>query len=71
MRDVVFVGKIMSSNDRINDGIMACVAESMRRQPRKRKGSATPKKKNKTVDVGGVFRDPDMIKRKKDDDEED
>lgn len=71
MRDVVFVGKIMSSNDRINEGIMACVAESMRRQPRKRKGSATPKKKNKTVDVGGVFRDPDMIKRKKDDDEED
>lgn len=71
MRDVVFIGKIMSSNDRINDGIMACVAESMRRQPRKRKGSATPKKKNKTVDVGGVFRDPDMIKRKKDDDEED
>lgn len=71
MRDVVFVGKIMSSNDRINKGIMACVAESVRRQPRKKRGSVAPKKKGKTVDVGGVFGDPDMIKRKKDDDEED
>lgn len=71
MRNVVFVGKIMSSNDRINKGIMACVAESVRRQPRKKWGSVAPKKKGKTVDVGGVFGDPDMIKRKKDDDEED
>ena len=50
---------------------MACVAESVRRQPRKKWGSVAPKKKGKTVDVGGVFGDPDMIKRKKDDDEED
>lgn len=71
MRDVVFVGKIMATNDKINEGIMACVAESVRRQSRRKRGSAVPKKKNKTVDIGGVFRDPDMIKRKKDEDEED
>lgn len=71
MRDVVFVGKIMATNDRINEGIMACVAESMRRQPRRKKSSPVPKKKNRPIDMGGVFRDPDMIKRKKDEDEED
>lgn len=71
MRDVVFVGKIMATNDRINEGIMACVAESVRRQSRRKKSSPAPKKKNRPIDMGGVFRDPDMIKRKKDEDEED
>ena len=29
MSDVVFIGKIMASNERINEGIMACIAESL------------------------------------------
>lgn len=70
MRDVVFIGKIMACDERINEGIMSCVAESMRRHKPKKKGSPTPKKKNSPIDVGGTLRDPDMIKRKKDDDED-
>ena len=70
MRDVVFIGKIMSANDKINDGVMACIAESIRReQKRKKKGSPSPKKKNKPIDVGGTLRDIDMIKRKKDEED--
>ena len=66
MHDVVFIGKIMSANDKINEGVMACIAESIRReQKRKKKGSPSPKKKNKPIDVGGTLRDIDMIKRKK------
>lgn len=71
MKDVVFIGKIMETNEKINDGIMACIAESMRVGQKKPKGSPSPKKKAKPLDVGGVLRDPDMIRRKKDDDEED
>lgn len=72
MRDVVFIGKIMSANDKINEGVMACIAESLRRQQKpKKKGSPAPKKKSKPIDIGNTLRDPDMIKRKKDDDEED
>ena len=70
MRDVVFIGKIMSANGKINDGVMACIAESIRReQKRKKKGSPSPKKKNKPIDVGGTLRDIDMIKRKKDEED--
>lgn len=69
MRDVVFVGKIMGSNDRINEGIMACIAESLRdRNKPKKKGSPAPKK-NKPIDVGGTLRDIDMIRRKKDEED--
>lgn len=71
MKSVVFIGQLMESSDRINDGIMACIAESMRRGSKKPKGSPSPKKKKEPLDVGGVLRDPDMIRRKKDDDEED
>lgn len=70
MQDVVFIGKMMAASDKINDGIMACVAESMRRTAKKkRKGSPAPKKKNKPIDVGGTFRDLDMIKHKKDEED--
>lgn len=37
MSDVVFIGKIMASNERINEGIMACVAESLRKKPNTKK----------------------------------
>lgn len=70
MQDVVFIGKMMAANEKINEGIMACVAESMRRTTKKkRKGPPAPKKKNKPIDVGGTFRDLDMIKRDKDEED--
>lgn len=70
MSDVVFIGKIMASNERINEGIMACVAESLRNRPgSKKKGSPAPKKKTKPIDVGGTLRDIDMIKRKNDEED--
>lgn len=70
MRDVVFIGKIMDSNERINEGIMACIAESLRnRNKPKQKGSPAPKKKIKPIDVGGTLRDIDMIRRKKDEED--
>lgn len=70
MSDVVFIGKIMASNERINEGIMACIAESLRNKPNtKKKVSPAPKKKSKPIDVGGTLRDIDMIKRKKDEED--
>lgn len=70
MSDVVFIGKIMASNERINEGIMACIAESLRNKPNtKKKGSPAPKKKSKPIYVGGTLRDIDMIKRKRDEED--
>lgn len=69
MRDVVFIGKLMEADERINEGIMACIAESVRHTPKKRKGSPAPRKKNKPIDVGGTFRDLDMVKRNKDEED--
>lgn len=70
MRDVVFVGRMMASNEKINEGIMACIAESVRRTPKKkRKGSPAPKKKNRPIDMGGTFRDLDMVKHDKDEED--
>ena len=70
MQDVVFIGKMMAANEKINEGVMACVAESMRRATKKkRKSSPAPKKKNKPIDVGGTFRDLDMIKHDKDEED--
>ena len=60
----------MASNERINEGIMACIAESLRNKPNtKKKVSPAPKKKSKPIDVGGTLRDIDMIKRKKDEED--
>jgi len=40
MRDVVFIGKMMETNERINAGIMNCIAESVR-AARKKKSAAS------------------------------
>ena len=73
MRDVVFIGRLMEADRRISDGVMECIAENMRMRSAKRvrkKGSPAPKAKAKPVDIGGVLRDPDFVKHKKDNDEE-
>lgn len=73
MRDVVFIGRLMEADRRISDGVMDCIAESMRMRNAARgrkKGSPTPKAKARPVDIGGVLRDPDFVKHKKDNDEE-
>lgn len=74
MRDVVFIGRLMEADRRISDGVMECIAENIRMKSAKRvrkKGSPAPKAKAKPVDIGGVLRDPDFVKHKNDDDEED
>ena len=74
MRDVVFIGRLMEADRRISDGVMDCIAESMRMRNAARgrkKGSPAPKAKARPVDIGGVLRDPDFVKHKKDEDEED
>lgn len=74
MRDVVFIGRLMEADRRISDGVMDCIAESMRMRNAARgrkKGSPAPKAKARPVDIGGVLRDPDFVKHKNDDDEED
>lgn len=73
MRDVVFIGRLMEADRRISDGVMDCIAESMRMRNAARgrkKGSPAPKAKAKPVDIGGVLRDLDFVKHKKDNDEE-
>lgn len=73
MRDVVFIGRLMEADRRISDGVMDCIAESMRMRNAARgrkKGSPAPKAKARPVDIGGVLRDPDFVKHKKDNDEE-
>lgn len=73
MRDVVFIGRLMEADRRISDGVMDCIAESMRMRNAARgrkKGSPAPKAKAKPVDIGGVLWDPDFVKHKKDNDEE-
>ncbi len=73
MRDVVFIGRLMEADRRISDGVMDCIAESMRMRNAARgrkKGSPAPKAKAKPVDIGGVLRNPDFVKHKKDNDEE-
>ncbi len=60
MQDVVFIGKLMSANDKINEGIMGCIAESMRNSRRKRpKGSPAPKRKGQPIDIDGSLNKPD------------
>lgn len=73
MRDVVFIGRLMEADRRISDGVMDCIAESMRMRNAARgrkKGSPAPKAKARPVDIGGVLRNPDFVKHKKDNDEE-
>lgn len=73
MRDVGFIGKMMEADKRISDGVMDCIAESIRMKKESRhgrRGNTVPKAKARPVEIGGVLRDPDFIKHKKDDDEE-
>lgn len=73
MQDVVFVGKLMASNEKINEGIMGCIAESMRTPKKKRpKGASSPKRKGKPIDIDGSLRKPENDENKTDKkDEED
>lgn len=72
MRDVVFIGKMMETDERINAGIMNCIAESVRAAHKKKIGrpSAT-RRKNREIDVDGSLRRPDNTDKDSEKDEED
>lgn len=57
MRDVVFIGRMMETDERINAGIMNCIAESVRAAHKKKIGrpSAT-RRKSREIDVDGSLR---------------
>lgn len=72
MRDVVFIGKMMETDERINAGIMNCIAESVRAAHKKKIGrpSAT-RRKGREIDVDGSLRRPDNTDKYSEKDEED
>lgn len=72
MRDVVFIGKMMETDERINAGIMNCIAESVRAAHKKKIGrpSATGRK-GREIDVDGSLRRPDNTDKDSEKDEED
>lgn len=72
MRDVVFIGKMMETDERINAGIMNCIAESVRAAHKKKIGrpSAT-RRKGREIDVYGSLRRPDNTDKYSEKDEED
>lgn len=72
MRDVVFIGKMMETDERINAGIMNCIAESVRAAHKKKIGrpSAT-RRKNREIDVDGSLRRPDNTDKDSEKDEKD
>lgn len=72
MRDVVFIGKMMETDERINAGIMNCIAESVRAAHKKKIGrpSAT-RRKGREIDVDGSLRRPDNTDKDSEQDEED
>ena len=72
MRDVVFIGKMMETDERINAGIMNCIAESVRAAHKKKIGrpSAT-RRKGREIDVDGSLRRPDNTDKDSEKDEED
>lgn len=72
MRDVVFIGKMMETDERINAGIMNCIAESVRAAHKKKIGrpSAT-RRKSREIDVDGSLRRPDNTDKDSEKDEED
>lgn len=72
MRDVVFIGKMMETDERINAGIMNCIAESVRAAHKKKIGrpSAT-RRKGREIDVDGSLRRPDNTDKDNEKDEED
>lgn len=72
MRDVVFIGKMMETDERINAGIMNCIAESVRAAHKKKIGrpSAT-RRKGREIDVDGSLRRPENTDKYSEKDEED
>lgn len=72
MRDVVFIGKMMETDERINAGIMNCIAESVRAAHKKKIGrpSAT-RRKGREIDVDGSLWRPDNTDKDSEKDEED
>ena len=72
MRDVVFIGKMMETDERINAGIMNCIAESVRAVHKKKIGrpSAT-RRKSREIDVDGSLRRPENTDNDSEKDEED
>lgn len=72
MRDVVFIGKMMETNERINAGIMNCIAESVRAAHKKKIGRPTSsRRKGRGIDVDGSLRRPENTDKDSGKDEED
>lgn len=72
MRDVVFIGKMMETDERINAGIMNCIAESVRAKHNKKIGSQSSfRRKGRGIDVDGSLRRPDNTDKDSEKDEED
>lgn len=72
MRDVVFIGKMMETDERINAGIMNCIAESVRAARKKKIGGPSPsRRKGRGIDVDGSLRRPENTDKDSEKDEED
>lgn len=72
MRDVVFIGKMMETDERINAGIMNCIAESVRAARKKKIGSQSSyRRKGRGIDVDGSLRRPENTDKDSEKDEED
>ncbi len=72
MRDVVFIGKMMETDERINAGIMNCIAESVRAAHKKKIGRpSSSRRKGHGIDVDGSLRRPENTDKDSEKDEED
>lgn len=72
MRDVVFIGKMMETDERINAGIMNCIAESVRAAHKKKIGRpSSSRHKGRGIDVDGSLRRPENTDKDSEKDEED
>lgn len=72
MRDVVFIGKMMETDERINAGIMNCIAESVRAAHKKKIGrQSSSRRKGRGIDVDGSLRRPENTDKDSEKDEED
>lgn len=72
MRDVVFIGKMMETDERINAGIMNCIAESVQAAHKKKIGRpSSSRRKGRGIDVDGSLRRPENTDKDSEKDEED
>ncbi len=72
MRDVVFIGRLMETDDKINAGIMNCIAESVRAARKKRVvNPSSSRRKGRGIDVDGSLRRPENTDKDSKKDEED